>query len=222
MKLFLLLAAFVNSTDAAVAVEQKATEQQKVYKLSWETKNPDNKAWTQIVLDKVDEQFPKLDLAEDVEQMCPNYKNLEREDKKWVWGELISSMAFYESGWNPTAQLEEPPLGIDTVTGVTVMSEGLLQMGYGDTVWAPFCRFDWEKDKKLPAKSPKKTVMKPKNNLECGIQILANQINKHKKIFVGKGAYWSVIKTNSKYQKLKEIKSRVKAIPQCHVEPKDC
>lgn len=219
MKAFLLLAVFLTSTDLPVQVEQKVPEAKK---LSWEAKNPARSEWTKVALDKIRENFDRFDSAEDVGELCPNYKNLEKEEKVWVWGELISTMAFYESGWKPTAQLQEPTLGIDRVTGGTVTSEGLLQMSYGDTKWAPFCEYDWAKDKKLGSKDPKKTIFEPKNNLECGIQVLANQIGRSKKLFLGKGAYWSVIKTNSRYQKIKEIKTILKALPACRVEKEEC
>jgi len=181
--------------------------------LSWEAKNPKNKEWTKITLAAVEKNFNKLDKAEDMEQFCPQYKNLEKDKKIVVWGELISAMAFYESGWRTNVELTEISLGTDSVTGMVVTSQGLLQLSYGDTQWATWCDFDWEADKKN-VDDP--TILRAKNNLECGIGILANQVNKHKLITLsGKHAYWSVLKKDSKWKKIDSITKMVKKLPQC-------
>jgi hypothetical protein len=182
--------------------------------LSWETKNSKNIEWTKITLETAERYFSKLDKVEDMEQFCPQYKNLDKEKKILVWGELISAMAFYESGWRTNVELTEISLGTDSVTGMVVASQGLLQLSYGDTKWAKWCDFDWEADKKNP-EDP--TILRAKNNLECGIGILANQVNKHKQITLsGKHAYWSVLKKDSKWKKIDGIAKMVKKLPYCN------
>ena len=56
------------------------------------------------------------------------------------------------------------------------------------------CDFDWEHDRRLEAKDPTKTILQPKNNLECGVKILAKQIlEQHKLLFTNTG-YWSTLR----------------------------
>ena len=182
--------------------------------LGWETKNPNNKGWTKITVAAVEKHFQKLNLAEDTELFCPDYTFLQEETKKQFWAEFISAMAFYESGWNPYSQLTEISLGTDSVTGKVVTSEGLLQLSYGDTKWAKWCNFSWEEDNKNNPTIT--TILAPKNNLECGIGILSNQIKKHHKIVIEKRAYWSILKINHRYQKIDQIRKMItNRIPQC-------
>lgn len=182
--------------------------------LSWETKHPTNATWTKITVAAIEKHFQKLNLAEDTELFCPEYTFLKDETKKLFWSEFVSSMAFYESGWNPYSQLTEISLGKDSVTGKIVTSEGLLQLSYGDTKWAKWCNFNWEEDNKNNPTVT--TILNPKNNLECGIGILANQIKKHHKIVIEKRAYWSILKINHKFQKIDQIRKMVTArIPEC-------
>ena len=183
-------------------------------KLSWESKNPKNAEWTKITLGAVEKHFEKLDKAEDMGTFCPEYKNLDKGQKIAVWGELISAMSFYESGWNPNAQFTETGLGYDEITGKLLTSEGLLQLSYNDTKWASWCQFDWELDKNNRGSHPT-TVLTPKNNLECGIGILARQINKHKKIVLSKNTYWAVIKEGHVNCKIPGITKMVSAVPFC-------
>jgi hypothetical protein len=183
-------------------------------KLSWEEKNPKNSEWTKITLAAINSRFNKLNQAEDAELFCPEYTFLDEATRKQFWGEFISAMAFYESGWNLYSQLTEISLGNDSVTGKVVTSEGLLQLSYGDTKWATWCNFNWEEDNLTnPVLT---TILNPKNNLECGIGILANQIRKHHRIVLEKRAYWSILKTNHKFQKIDAIRKMITTrIPQC-------
>jgi len=174
-------------------------------KLSWESKNPKSSEWTKIALAQIEKHFDKLDKVEDMETFCPEYKKLDKGQRINVWGELISAMAFYESGWNPNAQFTETGLGNDEITGRVLTSEGLLQLSYNDTKWSKSCQFDWELDKNNRGSHPT-TILTPKNNLECGITILSKQINKHKKVVIKKGAYWAVIKEGHQNNKTEGIK----------------
>lgn len=182
-------------------------------KLSWENKSPKNSEWTKFVLTEIESKYEKLEKAEDMETFCPQYKNLDKGQRIVLWGELIAAMAFYESGWNPNAQFTETGLGNDEITGKVLTSEGLLQLSYNDIKWTRACQFDWEADKNNNGSRPT-TILDPKNNLHCGITILSNQINKHKKIVLKKGAYWAVIKEGHHNNKVpgitKMIQARVK------------
>ena len=183
-------------------------------KLSWETKNPKNSEWTAITLAAVEKRFEQLDKAGDVETFCPNYKGLTKEQKINAWGEIFSGISFVESGWRTIAELTELSLGTDSVTNLPVVSSGLLQLSYGDTKWAKWCDFRWDEDKKNGFENP--TILRAKNNLECGIGIMANQIDKRNNIVLKKGAYWSVLREGGKYCKVSKIAGMVqKSFPAC-------
>lgn len=184
-------------------------------KLSWEGKNPKNSEWTKITLAAIEKHFEKLEKAEDITTICPQYSSLDKDLRLKVWGELISAMSFYESGWNPNAQFTETGLGNDEITGRTLTSEGLLQLSYNDTRWAKWCQFDWEADKNNNGTRPT-TILTPKNNLECGVGILARQTNKYKKLLMSKNTYWAVIKEGHQNCKIPQITRMVQSrVPQC-------
>ena len=134
-----------------------------------------------------------------------------------MWAELISAVAFHESGWKPTSRMKEPGLGTDPVTGQTVWSEGLLQLSYQDTEWARFCRFDWNRDKDLAPNDPAKTILDPALNLDCGVRILAGQIHRTHFVVLASGVYWSVLKEGGNHTKVAEIAAMTKKLPFCGV-----
>ena len=71
-------------------------------------------------------------------------------------------------------------------------SEGLLQLSYADQKRYG-CDFNWQVDRALKANDPAKTILQPKNNLECGVKILVNQtIVQHKPLLTRSG-YWSTL-----------------------------
>jgi len=126
-----------------------------------------------------------------------------------VWVELIKWISFYESSWSPLTRYNESTMGTDPITGLPVYSEGLLQLSYQDSQWAPYCKFDWAKDKDLHVDDPKKTILNPFNNLDCGMRILANQIQKRGKIVLQTGHYWSVLRESGRYSKVSSIVDKV-------------
>jgi hypothetical protein len=185
-------------------------------RLSWE-KYPENRAWSEFMFKIIfTEFFDKMDKAQDIERFCPKYRSLDKYRKTWVLGEMISAISKYESGWNPLSRMQETTMGIDPVTKEPVYSEGLLQLSYQDIQWAPYCAFDWSKDKALSRTSPAKTILDPYKNLYCGTRILANQIASKGKIILSSGVYWAVIKEGGKYQKIDPITSYTKALPFCN------
>lgn len=183
-------------------------------KLAWETKVPTSYYWTGVTMAAVQKHWAILDSAQDMDLFCQQYKTLSLDERQIVWGELFAAISFYESGWNPKSQYTETALGIDQVTGKPLVSEGLLQLSYTDTRWATWCDFDWERDKKTD--SYNLTILNPKNNLECGIGIMASQIKRHKNITLNKGVYWSTLKLEGHRTKIKEIAQMVQSrVPVC-------
>jgi len=178
-------------------------------KLSWEINKPERSEWTTITLQTVEKYYKDLDVAQDMGQFCPNYFKLDKDQRINVWAELFSLLALYESGWNPHADYTENTLGIDKITGQMVVSSGLLQLSYGDIVWAKWCPFDWEGDKRI--KTFDTSIHNPKNNLQCGIGIMAHQIRKHKKITIDKGVYWSTLRAGSQRAKTGDVATKLQA-----------
>ena len=181
--------------------------------LSWEEKNSKNSEWTAITLNAIEKNFDALDKAEDITDFCPEYRNLEKDQKIHAWGELISAITFYESSWNRYAYMEEVSLGIDPITALPYVSSGLMQLSYGNKRWAKWCEFHWETDRTAQPKDI--SIFKPKNNLECGIGILANQIQRRDRIVLSDGAYWAVIKKNNRHRKITNIEAMVQKLPFC-------
>lgn len=163
--------------------------------LSWERTDPSRASWSKFVFQTIDKLFDSsFSLCQDITTFRRNYDQLNRTQKINVWGELISAISKFESGWNPTSRMVED-MGKDPVTGNQVASEGLLQLSYQDgpnyknKVEIP-CKFDWNADKPLfeeNPKDPKITILDPYKNLEFGIGILAYQIKRTRKIILKRG-----------------------------------
>lgn len=207
------------NTDQGTAPETPPTPppvQEKFEPLAWESASkPFRKDWSDYLFGIVRNELPKLDKVQDATTFCRPYFQLTEMQKINFWGQLISAMSYYESGWSPVSRMQETTMGTDPVTKLPVYSEGLLQLSYQDIQWAPFCRFEWSKDKNLSPSDPKKTILDPFINLECGTKILANQILKYNKIVLSSGVYWAVIKANGKYEKIDEIALLVRKLTFC-------
>jgi Putative peptidoglycan binding domain len=182
--------------------------------LSWEKSDSKRSEWSKFVFESVEGLFDSsFSKCEDMEIFRSNYTSLNKEQKINVWGELISAICYYESGWNPTSRMVETTMDIDPITGNQVASEGLLQLSYQDKISytgkvEKSCKFNWNIDKPLFLNNPKDpniTILDPYNNLEFGIGILAYQIKNYKKIILTKNVYWAVIKQGGKYEKINKI-----------------
>jgi hypothetical protein len=80
----------------------------------------------------------------------------------------------------------------DEVRGTAIRTEGLLQLAYADQRRYG-CDFNWQADRALEANDPAKTILQPKNNLECGVKILVNQIIVQHKHMLTRSGYWSTL-----------------------------
>jgi hypothetical protein len=188
------------------------------YPLLWEATRPESVAWTKFAYQLIQNDLANTFWpgATDITDFCPRYNTLSNEERTQFWGLLISAITKFESNFNPASRMHEDTMGTDPVTGEPVYSEGLLQLSYQDTRWAPYCEFDWEKDKKLKRDEPKKTILDPLKNLNCGMRILAGQVKKRGIIAAPqKYAYWSVLIPNGKYTKLAKIIALTKKAPGC-------
>ena len=171
--------------------------------LTWESiLKPERKGWSNFVHQEVEKNFEILDKARDAERFCRRYESLSKPARINFWGMLISQMALHESSWNPTTSVLETTMGIDKTTGKRVYSEGLLQLSYQDVTWTKRCKFDWATDKILGQRDPKKTILDPYRNLECGIEILTRQVRKHRRIVMENNVYWAILLEGGKYNKI--------------------
>lgn len=158
-----------------------------------------------------------IDGSGDTTNFCPAYFSLAANQKISFWVFLVSAIVRYESNFDPTSRYEETTLGIDPITGDTVMSEGLLQLSYQDSQNYPFCnQFDWNRDKNLAADDPGKTILDPKRNLACGIRILNEQVARTGLIAFDRGNYWSTLMPNGNYSRVARIQALTKQISFCN------
>lgn len=164
----------------------------KKVELGGDTWNPD---WDAIVEKALPPAMLSAEVPRDVRRFCPRFYVMTEADKRAFWAYFFQALAGAEAGLDPETRVRhtEPEVAVtDGVTGRAVRSEGLLQLTYEDQKRYG-CDFDWEADRRLPAKDPDKTILQPKNNLECGVKILTNQIiDQHKPIFARDG-YWSTL-----------------------------
>ena len=131
-----------------------------------------------------------------VRSLCPRFKFLTDADRRAFWAYFFQALAGAEAGLEPTADVrhKDPAVAvIDPVTHRVARQEGLLQLAYMDSARYG-CDFDWETDKALAEHDPGKTILDPKNNLLCGINILENQLVTQDKPVLSKSSYWVTLR----------------------------
>lgn len=167
-------------------------------KLSWESAKAENKAWSEFVFALLRQGLlASFDQAQDVSLFCPKYRTLREEEKVAVFGELISAVAKFESSWNPASVYHEPaPLNYDSI--------GLLQLSYEDHRGYSFCPAAGTRDLK-----------DPRVNLDCGMRILARQVERRGKLILSSDVYWSVLKDGGAHSKIPQIRAMVAKLPFC-------
>ena len=101
---------------------------------------------------------------------------MDKADKRVFWAYFFQALVGAEASLNPTTSVRHTEPDVtkrDEVRGTAVRTEGLLQLAYADKCRYG-CEFDWEADRKLKPQDPAKTILQPKNNLECGVKILVS------------------------------------------------
>jgi hypothetical protein len=160
--------------------------------LGGNTWNPD---WDAIVEKAVPPEMLSREVPRDVERFCPRFYDMNETDKRAFWAYFFQALAGAEAGLNPTTRAHHTESEVsvpDSVTGMSGRTEGLLQLTYADAERYG-CDFDWQSDRKLKANDPNKTILQPKNNLECGIKILEKQIIGQRKPLLYHAGYWSTL-----------------------------
>lgn len=186
--------------------------------LNWDKKE-ERKLWTKYMYYTImmeESQMLGQNVADDIETFCPKYRSLSDAQRLNFWGQFFAALATHESSWDPTTRMVESTMGTDPITKKQVTSEGLLQLSYQDEgSYGLDCGFDWNQDKNLKARDPRKSILNPYLNLRCGIKIMSKLLQKNRKIEIGKGAYWAVIKKNGKYNKTQQISKVTKSLAFC-------
>ncbi len=152
--------------------------------------------WDKVVELALPPAMLSRQVPRDVRHFCPRFYELGDSDKRAFWAYLFQALAGAEAGLDPTTRIRhtEPEVAVvDKVSGRAVRSEGLLQLTYEDRDRYG-CDFDWKHDKMLKPDDSDKTILDPKNNLECGVKILSNQIIDQHKPLLSSTGYWSTLR----------------------------
>lgn len=131
--------------------------------------------------------------ATDLIKYCPNYPNLDDDQKKIILLRLVDGMAFFESSCKTTAKAKGP-------NGTAF---GILQLHLGrEQDYARYC-------KKYDARNPK-------NSLTCGLDMLEDQVQNNKRIFSSM-SYWDVLRPRGSARKAYTIASHLWYYPLCQI-----
>lgn len=154
-----------------------------------------NPQWDMIVENALPPSMLSRQVPRDVRLYCPRFYGMSNADKRAFWAYFFQALAGAEAGLDPTTHIRhtEPAVDVtDEVTHMAVRSEGLLQLTYEDEKRYG-CNFDWEVDRTLKPGDPARTILQPKNNLDCGVKILTRQIiDNHEPLF-SRLSYWSTL-----------------------------
>ena len=155
--------------------------------------SPWDPQWDVVIEKNIPPEMLSMQVPKDVRRLCPNFYGMSETDKRAFWAYFFQALAGAEAGLEPTSRVRHTQAAVavtDKVTGKATRSEGLLQLKYEDAERYG-CNFDWARDKELKPDDPGKTILQPKNNLECGVKILDNQIITLKEPLLSRKSYWS-------------------------------
>lgn len=174
----------------------------------WETKSLNRRSWSEHIYDELPTLGPDLLKANPVDAkiFCPNFPNLSESERKQFWAFFISSMAKFESGFDPNESYTE---GFKDNTNTYVISRGLLQISL-ESSKGYRCGFNSGKE-----------LYHPTKNLSCGIKILNHWMKKDQRIasrsglgWRGGARYWAVLRQGPK-QSYKSIVKWSNDLPFC-------
>lgn len=163
---------------------------------------PEKSNWREFFLAEITaKKYPALfedrlnqGAASDLIKYCPNYPNLDDDQKKIILLRLVDGMTFFESTCKITAKAKGP-------NGTAF---GILQLHLGrEQDYARYCN-------KFDAKNPKKS-------LTCGLDMLEDQVLNNKRIF-SSDSYWDVLRPRGAARKAYTIASHLWYYPLCQVQ----
>ena len=160
---------------------------------------------------KIAGDYPSLLGVEDARMLtvCPSWSGLTRGDRERFWSSLLYSIAGPESGRNRTSIYRETTMSLDSVTGLQIRSEGLLQLSYIDVPSYQYTAgdIDWMKDKAMALSdyaagatsgNPARTLLNAYANLNLGLFIMNRLIISHpaERLETAFGHYWSTMRAS--------------------------
>ena len=155
-----------------------------------------NPQWDQIIEKALPPEMLSARVPRGVRRFCPRFYEMGEIDKRAFWAYFFQALAGAEAGLNPNTSVRHTKPEVanrDERRGMAMRTEGLLQLAYTDQRRYG-CDFNWQGDRALKTNDPAKTILRPKNNLECGVKILVNQIIvQHKPLLTWSG-YWSTLR----------------------------
>lgn len=154
-----------------------------------------NPGWDTLIERSLPSAMLSSRVPRDVQRFCPRFFEMSVTDKRAYWAYFFQALAGAEAGLNVKTNVphDGPQTATDRVTGRKIRSEGLLQLAYEDRERYG-CNFDWNVDRRLPLKDPRRTILQPENNLACGIKILDKQIISQRKPLFSPSSYWSTLR----------------------------
>ena len=156
---------------------------------------PWNPQWDQIIEKALPPEMLSSQVPQGVRRFCPRFYEMGETDKRSFWAYFFQALAGAEAGLNPNTSVRHTKPEVakpDDVRGMAMRSQGLLQLAYADQKRYG-CNFNWQMDRALKANDPAKTILQPKNNLECGVKILVNQTIVQRKPLLTRSGYWSTL-----------------------------
>lgn len=164
----------------------------------WESAASGSRAWTEFTYTQLEVAGESLlaTVPGDIAQFCPRYLSLPPHHKKDFWVYLISSIAQFESSFNPALSYTE---NFTDSSGQLVVSRGLLQLSI-ESARAYGCELAQAQD-----------LHDPYKNLLCGIKILNRWIQTDGVIrgqsasgaWRGGARYWSVLRRDTQYNSIR-------------------
>ncbi len=151
--------------------------------------------WDAMVEKALPRKMLSARVAPAVRRYCPRFAEETQPQRKEFWAYLFQAIAAAEAGLNPTSDVHHLEAAVDTIDPVThrpARQEGLLQLKYEDAERYG-CDFDWQRDRTLPIKDPQRSILRPENNLGCGVKIMENQIVTQGKPLLSRTSYWATL-----------------------------
>lgn len=185
-----------NSTPAPKSLSKRVPSTplaKKTVELGEPTWNP---RWNWFVVHALPPSMLSRLVPSDVQHFCPRFYAMNKKEKHAFWAYFFQALSGAEATLNPRAKAPhtEPVLAArENVPATRVMTEGLLQLTYADASRYG-CNFNERADRRLAPDDPRRSILQPKNNLECGVKILANQIIDQHKPIVSPTSYWATLR----------------------------
>src|SRR5215469_14894835 len=157
-----------------------------------QTWNPEWDVWIETALPP---ELLSPTVGKAVKPLCPRIHVLNEDDRRVFWAYFVQALAGAEAGLVPTRDVRhmDPVMQVtDDVTHRMIRQEGLLQLTYMDRERYG-CDFDWGRDKFLDVHDPRKTILQPKNNLLCGVNIIRYQLIDQQKPLLSSTSYFSTL-----------------------------